>query len=201
MTSSNWNTSWPFVRGIHWSPVDSPHKGQWRGALLLSLICAWTNGWANNRDAGDLRRHGARYGAMVMVLELHTGDGSRRGRQRVLKARSAGQCNQCLAGVRILVTCLVGHTWLRQRYQRGNLPSVVERPWLLMQAPLDCLTQQSQSCNMYKSVTTRPLGGCPRGASVIRYSIKFRLLFRIQWKYMYSINTVKREITQFIRKN
>ena len=31
---------WPFVRGIHRSPVNSPHKGQWRGALMLSLICA-----------------------------------------------------------------------------------------------------------------------------------------------------------------
>ena len=28
----------PFVRGIHRSPVDSPDKGQWRGALMLSLI-------------------------------------------------------------------------------------------------------------------------------------------------------------------
>ena len=26
---------WPFVRGIHRSPVDSPHKGQWRGALIF----------------------------------------------------------------------------------------------------------------------------------------------------------------------
>ena len=26
---------WPFVRGIHRSPVNSPHKGQWRGALML----------------------------------------------------------------------------------------------------------------------------------------------------------------------
>ena len=25
---------WPFVRGIHWSQVNSPHKGQWRGALI-----------------------------------------------------------------------------------------------------------------------------------------------------------------------
>ena len=33
---------WPFVRGIHRSPVNSPHKGQWRGALIFSLICAWT---------------------------------------------------------------------------------------------------------------------------------------------------------------
>ena len=31
---------WPFVRWIHRSPVNSPHKGQWRGALIFSLICA-----------------------------------------------------------------------------------------------------------------------------------------------------------------
>ena len=31
---------WPFVRGIHRWPVNSPHKGQWRGALMFSLICA-----------------------------------------------------------------------------------------------------------------------------------------------------------------
>ena len=36
---------WPFVRGIHRSPVNSPHKGQWRGALMLSLICVWIDGW------------------------------------------------------------------------------------------------------------------------------------------------------------
>ena len=35
---------WPFVRGIHWSLVNSPHKGKWRGALMISLICAWING-------------------------------------------------------------------------------------------------------------------------------------------------------------
>ena len=26
-------------------PVNSPHKGQWRGTLMFSLICAWTNRW------------------------------------------------------------------------------------------------------------------------------------------------------------
>ena len=46
---------WPF---IYRSPVDSRHKGQWRGALMF----LWSapekkNGWANNRDAHDLRRH------------------------------------------------------------------------------------------------------------------------------------------------
>ena len=48
---------WPFVRAIHRSPVNSPHKGQWRGALMFPLIYAWINGGANNCEAGDLRRH------------------------------------------------------------------------------------------------------------------------------------------------
>ena len=39
---------WPLVRGIHQSLVDSPHKGQWRRALIL-------NGCTNNGDPGDLR--------------------------------------------------------------------------------------------------------------------------------------------------
>ena len=56
---------WPFVRGIHRSPMDSPHKGQWRGALMFSLICAWTNGWTNNRDDGDLIRHHTHYDVNV----------------------------------------------------------------------------------------------------------------------------------------
>ena len=57
---------WPFVRGIHRSSVNSPHKGRWRGALLFSLICAWINGWVNNREAGDLRRHRAHFDVTVM---------------------------------------------------------------------------------------------------------------------------------------
>ena len=40
---------------------DSPHKGLWSGALVFSLICAWTHGWASNRDADDLRRHHNQY--------------------------------------------------------------------------------------------------------------------------------------------
>ena len=34
---------WPFVQGIHRSPVNSLRKSQWRGALMFSLICAWIN--------------------------------------------------------------------------------------------------------------------------------------------------------------
>ena len=58
--------NWPFVRGIHLSPVNSPHKGQWRGALMFSLIWVWINGWVNNREAGDLRRYRAHYDVTVI---------------------------------------------------------------------------------------------------------------------------------------
>ena len=48
------------------APVNSPHKGQWRGALMLSLICVWINDWVNNPEAGDLRRHRGHYDVNVM---------------------------------------------------------------------------------------------------------------------------------------
>ena len=67
---------WPFVWGIHRSLVNSPHKGQWRGALMFSLICTRINGWVNNGKADDLRRYRAHYDVTVMpflcliVLEI-----------------------------------------------------------------------------------------------------------------------------------
>ena len=51
-------------------PVNSPHKGQWRGALMFSLICVWIKDWVNNREAGDLRRYRAHYDVIVMFLRL-----------------------------------------------------------------------------------------------------------------------------------
>ena len=51
-------------------PVNSPHKGQWRGALMFSLICVWINDWVNNREAGDLRRHSGHYDVNVMSIRI-----------------------------------------------------------------------------------------------------------------------------------
>ena len=51
---------WPFVRefiGHLWIPR----------ALTFSLICAWINGWVNNRKDGDLRRHAAHNDVTVMT--------------------------------------------------------------------------------------------------------------------------------------
>ena len=56
----------PFVRGTHRSPVNSPHKGQWRGALMFSLTCAWIN----NLEAGDLRRHRTHYDISAIRLDF-----------------------------------------------------------------------------------------------------------------------------------
>ena len=69
MTSSNGNifrvTGHLFgeFTGPWWIPS---HKGQWRGALMYSLICVWINGWVNNREAGDLRCYRAHYDVTVM---------------------------------------------------------------------------------------------------------------------------------------
>ena len=63
---------WSFARGIHRSPVDSPHKGQWCEALMFYFICTWTNNWANNQDACDLRCHWAHYDVTVMYIATYS---------------------------------------------------------------------------------------------------------------------------------
>ena len=52
----------------------SPRKGQWRGALMFSLMCVWMNGWVNSGEAGDLRRHSVNYD--VIVMSIVAADGS-----------------------------------------------------------------------------------------------------------------------------
>ena len=61
---------WPFVWGIHRSPVNSPHKGQWCRALMFSLMCAWTNGSTSNQDASDLRHLHAHYNITVTFDDI-----------------------------------------------------------------------------------------------------------------------------------
>ena len=83
----------PFVRGIHRLPVNSPYKGQRRGALMFTLICAWINGWVNNREAGDLRRHRAHYDVTVM-------------------AREAFPCEDVIVGAVCLIYEIIPRVWL-----------------------------------------------------------------------------------------
>ena len=76
MTSSNgkiFRVTGHLCGDIHRSPLNFKHKGQWHGVLMFSLICAWINGWVNSREAGDLRRHRAHYGATVMGVKIANG--------------------------------------------------------------------------------------------------------------------------------
>ena len=66
ITSSNGNI-FRFVRGIHRSPANSPHKSRWRGAVMYPLIY---KSWIKNRGAGDLRRHRVHYDVNVMMIAL-----------------------------------------------------------------------------------------------------------------------------------
>ena len=65
-----WRYFWrnfPFVQGSYRSPLNSSHKGPWRGALIFPLICAWINGWVNNRESGDSGRHNNHYEVTAMA--------------------------------------------------------------------------------------------------------------------------------------
>ena len=68
---------WPFVRGFaghRWIPRI---KGQWRRTLIFSLTRAWTNGWENNGEAGDLRLHRGHYDVIVMSAAASATMGSK----------------------------------------------------------------------------------------------------------------------------
>ena len=52
------------------SPVtgEFPSQRPVARGLMFSLVCAWKNGWENNREAGELRRHRLHYDASVMSI-------------------------------------------------------------------------------------------------------------------------------------
>ena len=60
-----------FHRSPDRSPVNSTHKGKWRGCLMFSFVCTWINGWVNDRGAGDLRRYHAHYDVIVMLTQIN----------------------------------------------------------------------------------------------------------------------------------
>ena len=57
---------WPFVRGIHRPLVNSRTKANDAELWCFRWSAPEINGWVNNREAGDLRRHRAHYDVTVM---------------------------------------------------------------------------------------------------------------------------------------
>ena len=113
-------------KGMIFGPVNSPHKGQWRGALMFSLICAWINDWVNNGEAGDLRRYCAHYDVIIMTedklfacrLPWYSAIGSTLPAEYLSYLRSQGSFRVCAQPMRDGVTpSLIG--WVHtQNYPR-----------------------------------------------------------------------------------
>ena len=97
---------WPFVRGIHRSPVNSPHKGQWRRALMFSLICVLINGWVNNGEGDDLRRYRAHYDVTVMSCFITTPRGAM---PSIYRAINLALCSHQMETFSVLLALCVGN--------------------------------------------------------------------------------------------
>ena len=70
MTSSNGNifrVTGPLCREF----TVSRTRANEAELLMFSLICAWINGWINNREAGDLRRHRVHYDVIEIGPAFH----------------------------------------------------------------------------------------------------------------------------------
>ena len=106
----------PFVRGIHWSPVNSPHKGQWRRALMVSLICTWKNSWTNNRDAGDLRHHRTNHDVSVMCYLFKFSDTDESWMYKLASNMESVSMTCCLHDSDVMKSFQVGHKKLLFTY-------------------------------------------------------------------------------------
>ena len=114
---------WPFVLGIHQSPV-------------FPFICDWINhGWANNREAGDLRRHWAFYDVTSMTLELVA---------NIYTLYSRGPISQTYLSIYLVVYSL----------QHNVLPTLQSIP-LMTNEPLYPITQDS-SCHGQHTMPRNP---------------------------------------------
>ena len=69
MTSSNRNIFRVTGHLCGNSPItgDFPAQRPMTRSFYASLICAWINGWVNNREGGDFRRHCAQYDITVLT--------------------------------------------------------------------------------------------------------------------------------------
>ena len=119
----------PFVRRIHRSPVNSPHKGRWRGALMFSLIYAWINDWVNNREAGDLRHQRGHYDVIVMNRDFWHST-TPRDLYGTIAAASNSINTPCLSvplSISLSITLLLKLSIKSDEIYKRNLPC--ERTW------------------------------------------------------------------------
>ena len=161
---------WSFVQGIHRSPVNSPHKGQWRGASMFSLICAWINGCVN-RKAGDLRRHRHHDDVIVMA--------------QLITLCNVGDIWWPISWNTVDTTSMMGGSW------GGDIIHTEPR------CASDCTnTTNCTSSTLHKSPIFQPSQGRPTISALIYTPNKYNLLNTVctthnQYKiYAYSTHTI-----------
>ena len=108
---------------VNMSPVNSSHGGQWRSALVFSLMCA--NSWENHRVSSDFRRYRAHYDVPLMHLYLPGMDVISRSAWSALPVSYLGEdlrndTDFVAVGYVGYSTHAVLHTKKRETYLRGN---------------------------------------------------------------------------------
>ena len=97
--------------GHRWIPRTKASDAElW---CFLSLICAWINGWVNNREADDLRRPREHY---VTVMKFRVNDGD----DDVILLCMSLQWRQCVSNHRRLDCLLSRLSWRRSK--TGEFP-------------------------------------------------------------------------------
>ena len=104
-------------------PVNSPYKGQWRGALMFSLICVRIIGWVNNGEAGDLRCHHAHYDVIVMWYDEHFWG--------IHHQVNATRFQWSWVNIRSVIARFMGPTWGPSGADRTQVGSMLA-PWTLL---------------------------------------------------------------------
>ena len=138
-----------FVRWIHRSPVNSPHKGQWFcGSLMFYLICVWINSWVNNREAGDLRRHRAHYDVTVMGgsrISLWQGYATCRRRSGLTLAQVMAWC--LTAPSHYLNRCWLNISEVHWQWPEGNFAS-----WEMSQQSITKISMKSTNSKFHPNL-------------------------------------------------
>ena len=104
---------WPFVRGIHWSSMDSPHKRLAAQALIFSLMLAWTNCWTNMPVPGYLTRYDTHVKVFANLLQYLSFTGHARRQKKEDTSQASRRCKgrRHLSSTRRYVMGHVGWWW------------------------------------------------------------------------------------------
>ena len=198
MTSSNGSIFrftglvWGEFTGHPWIPIAKASNASWR-VFMFSLICALTSGWANHRDARDLRRLRAHYNVNVMsVLDtlliqniyLSSDSDSTWDQQLNCMLNASPLVHQSLACWKYL-NCIHHRSWKGPR--AGSTKFVFFSKYILLQFHLQWSHQVTMSSHLKCQVmachrySTKPLSEVRIKSQTFHFNEMSTFLFRSQY--------------------